>query len=84
MTTPITCVEDLRLLAKKCVRPIRRQRTANTPTDPTAPISAVVYDFSPGRSGEYARNFRWDARTVTTYLKLENKEHQVDRKLERF
>jgi transposase len=26
----------------------------------TAPISAVVYDFSPGRSGEHARNFLGD------------------------
>ncbi|WP_434559381.1 IS66 family transposase [Pseudomonas sp. R1-6] len=29
-------------------------------TTTTAPISAVVYDFSPGRSGEYARNFLGD------------------------
>lgn len=29
-------------------------------TTTTAPISAVVYDFSPGRSGEHARNFLGD------------------------
>ena len=29
-------------------------------TTPFAEISAVVYDFSPGRSGEYARNFLGD------------------------
>jgi transposase len=29
-------------------------------TTTIAPISAVVYDFSPGRSGEHARNFLGD------------------------